>query len=84
VGLERCPFSVVSIIEEILERKNIGSGLENRYYGRRDLLCLHATPSIRQKLELTSPTTCGLSVGIASSRTKATEFVFQITDRGGI
>jgi hypothetical protein len=31
VGLERGPLSLVRIIEEILEWKNSGSGLENRY-----------------------------------------------------
>jgi hypothetical protein len=35
----------------------------------------HMTPSIRQMLALTSPTSGGLSVGIARSRTQATEFV---------
>jgi hypothetical protein len=36
VGLERGPLSFVSTIEDLLERKSGGSGLENRYYGRRD------------------------------------------------
>jgi hypothetical protein len=31
VGLERGPLSVVRIIEELLEWKRSGSGLENRY-----------------------------------------------------
>jgi hypothetical protein len=35
VCLERNPVSLVSAIEELLERKNSGSGLENRDYGRR-------------------------------------------------
>jgi hypothetical protein len=35
VGLERGPFSLVSIIEELLGRKSSGSGLENRKYGRK-------------------------------------------------
>jgi hypothetical protein len=34
MGLERGPLSLVSIIEELLERKKSGSGLENREYGR--------------------------------------------------
>jgi hypothetical protein len=38
VGLERGPPSLVSTIEELLGRKNSGSGLENLYYGRRDPL----------------------------------------------
>jgi hypothetical protein len=36
VGLERGPLSLVSTIEELLERKSSGSGLESREYGRRD------------------------------------------------
>jgi hypothetical protein len=36
VGLERGPISLVSTIEELLERKNSGSDLESREYGRRD------------------------------------------------
>jgi hypothetical protein len=36
VGLERIPLSLVSTIEELLERKGSVSGLENRDYGRRD------------------------------------------------
>jgi hypothetical protein len=36
VGLERSPISLVSTIEELLERNSSGSGLENREYGRRD------------------------------------------------
>jgi hypothetical protein len=37
VGLERGPLSLVSTIEELLERKSSGSGLENRDYRRRDV-----------------------------------------------
>jgi hypothetical protein len=36
VGLELSPLSLVSITEELLERKSSGSGLENRDYGRWD------------------------------------------------
>jgi hypothetical protein len=36
VGLERGPLRLVSTIEELLGRNNSCSGLENRYYGRRD------------------------------------------------
>jgi hypothetical protein len=36
VGLERGPLSLMSTIEELLERKCSGSGLENREYGRSD------------------------------------------------
>jgi hypothetical protein len=37
VGLELGPLSLVSTIEELLERKSSGSGLERQEYGRRDL-----------------------------------------------
>jgi len=30
VGLERCPLSLVRLIEELLELKSSGSGPENR------------------------------------------------------
>jgi hypothetical protein len=36
VGLERSPLNLVSTIEELLERKSWGFGLEKREYGRRD------------------------------------------------
>jgi hypothetical protein len=36
LGLERGPLSLVSTIEELLERKSSGYGLENRDYCRRD------------------------------------------------
>jgi hypothetical protein len=35
MGLEQGPLSLVSTIEELLERKNSGSDLEIREYGRR-------------------------------------------------
>jgi hypothetical protein len=35
VGLERGPLGLVSTIEELLERKSSGSGIESREYGRR-------------------------------------------------
>jgi hypothetical protein len=76
VGLERGPLSLVSTIEELLERKSNGSGIESREYGRRD-------PSRRprgilypQKLEITSPTSGGRAMGTVRSRTQATEFSF--------
>jgi hypothetical protein len=37
VGLEWGQLSLVSTIEELLERKSSGSGLEIREYGRRNL-----------------------------------------------
>jgi hypothetical protein len=36
VGLERGPLSLVITIEELLERKSSGAGLEIREYCRRD------------------------------------------------
>jgi hypothetical protein len=36
VDLERGSLSLVSTIEELLERKSSGSGLEIREYGHRD------------------------------------------------
>jgi hypothetical protein len=36
VGLERCPLSHVSTVEELLGRKSRGSGLEIREYGNGD------------------------------------------------
>jgi hypothetical protein len=80
MGLERGPLSVVSAIEELFERKSSGSGLENQEYGRRDPSrwprgCLYP-----QELALTSPASGCRSVGIARSRTKATEL--KIIDNG--
>jgi hypothetical protein len=71
VGLERGPLSPVSTIEELLERKSSGSGLEVPEYGRMDTSRLALYP---QKLALTSPICGGRSVGIVRSRTQATEF----------
>jgi hypothetical protein len=48
VGLERGPLSLVSTIEELLERKSSGSCLEIRDYGRRGSTALTTRhPSIR-------------------------------------
>jgi hypothetical protein len=76
VDLERGPLSLVCTIEELLERRSSGSGLEKRDYGRRgsdELTTRH--PFIRKMLALTSRTSGGRSVGIVLSRTQATEFV---------
>jgi hypothetical protein len=78
VGLERGPLSLVSTIEEIVERKSSSSGLEieNTAVGIR-----HAdrmVPSIRIKLALTSSTRGGCSVGIVLLRTQATEIFIYI------
>jgi hypothetical protein len=76
VRLKRCPLNLVSIIEQLLERKSIGCGLENREYDRRDPSCLPRDTLSPQKLALTSLASGGRSVGIVRSRTQATEYVF--------
>jgi hypothetical protein len=74
VGLERGPLSLVSTIEEILERKSSGSGREMREYGRKDPSSWPRGTFYPQKLALTSLTSGGRSVGIVRSWTQATEF----------
>jgi hypothetical protein len=76
VGLEQGPLSLVSTIEELLERISRGSGLENRKYGCRDQSRRPRGILFPQKLALISPTSGGRSVGIVRSRTQATEFSF--------
>jgi hypothetical protein len=73
--LERGAFSLVSTIEELLGRQSRDFGLERRGYGRGDPLRQPRDILYPQKLELTSPTSCGLSVFIVRSRTQATEFI---------
>jgi hypothetical protein len=63
----------MNTIEELLERKRSGSGLENQDYGRKGSSALTMRhSSIRKKLALTSPTSGGRSVGIVRSRIEAT------------
>jgi hypothetical protein len=78
MGLERGPLSLVSTIEELIERKSSCSSLENREYGRKDLLCWPRSTLYSQKLALSSPKSGGRSVGIIRSPTQATEFVFLV------
>jgi hypothetical protein len=73
VGLERGPFSLVSKIEELHERKSSCSGLESREYCRRDSSLWPRFALYRQTLALTSPTSGCRSVGILRSRTQATD-----------
>jgi hypothetical protein len=80
VGLERGPLSLVSIIEELLERNSSGSGLGSREYGCRDPSRWLRGTFHPQKLALTTPTRCGLSVGIIRSRTQATELLVENTE----
>jgi hypothetical protein len=75
VGLERGPLSLVSTVEELVERKSIGSGLENQDYGRRGSATLTTRhPSIHRSWHQVCG---GRSVGIVRSRTKATEFLLK-------
>jgi hypothetical protein len=55
----------MSTIQELLERKSIGSGLEILEYCLGILRADYATPLYPQKLVLTSPTSGGHLVGIA-------------------
>jgi hypothetical protein len=82
VGLERSPLSLMSTIEELLERKCSESGLENRDYDRRGSAALTTRHLYQEKVALTSPTSGGRSVGIVRSRTQAAngkEFVESVS-----
>jgi hypothetical protein len=76
VGLERGPLSLLSMIEELLERNSSGFGLEIREYGCRDSSRWSLGTLYPQKLAATLHTRGGLSVDIVRSRTQATEFSF--------
>jgi hypothetical protein len=74
MGLERVPLSLVSTTEELLDRKvaalvyktdNTDVGIHHAD---------HVAPSIHNKLAITSPTSCGRSVGIVRLRTQIMEF----------
>jgi hypothetical protein len=75
VDLEWGPFSPASTTEELLRIKSSGFGPENREHGSRDPLSRPRGTLHPQKLETTSPTSGGCSIGTARSRTQATEFV---------
>jgi hypothetical protein len=75
VGLEQGPLNLVSIIEELLERKSSGYGLEIWECGRRDPSLWPCGSLYPQTLPLTSPTSGGCLVGIVRSWTQTTEFV---------
>jgi hypothetical protein len=68
----------VSTIEELLERKSSGSDLKSRECSRRDPPRWQRDTLYPQKLALSSPTSCGYSVGIVRSLNQATEL--NITD----
>jgi hypothetical protein len=76
LSLERNSLSLVSTIEELLERKSSGSGLKSQECGRRDSSRWPRGTFYPQKLALTSPTSGFRSVGIGRSRTQSTKFVF--------
>jgi hypothetical protein len=78
VGLERGPLSLMSTIEELLERKSSGSGVGNPDYGLRDLSHWPRGTLYPQKFALTSPTRGSPSVGIVRSWAQATEFFFSV------
>jgi hypothetical protein len=78
VGLERGPLSLVSTIEELLEGKSSGSGLESREYGHRNPSRWPRGTLYQQKLAQTSPTSGGRSVSIVRSQTQTTEFSFSL------
>jgi hypothetical protein len=63
VVLERGPLSLVSTIQELLERNSSGTGLENRDYGRRGFAALTTRDPLSAKSALTSPLSGGRSVG---------------------
>jgi hypothetical protein len=75
VGLEWSPLSLVSTIEELLERNSSCPGLEIREYGSRDPLRWPPDTINPLQLALTSPTSGCRSVGIVRLWTQATEFV---------
>jgi hypothetical protein len=68
------PLILVSTIEELLERKSSGSGLEILEHGRRDPSFWPHGTLYPQELALTLPTSGGRSVLIVRSRNQATEF----------
>jgi hypothetical protein len=74
VGLERDALSLMSTIEELVDRKSSGSGLEERDYVRRDPQRWPSGTLYPQKLALTSQTRGGRSIGIVRSWNNATEF----------
>jgi hypothetical protein len=76
VGLERGPLSLVSTIEELLDRKvaALVQKTENTAVWIRH--ADHEGNRYPQKLAITSPTSGGLSVGIVRSLTQTLEFSF--------
>jgi hypothetical protein len=82
VGVERGPLSLVSTTEELLRRKSSSSGLKTEITAVGILCADHATSLYLQNLVLTSPTNGSRSVGIARSRTQATESICRSLSAG--
>jgi hypothetical protein len=76
MDLERGSLSIMSTIEELLGRKNSGSGLESREYGHRVPARWPRGTFYPQKLTLTSLIRGGSSVGIFRSLAQATEYLY--------
>jgi hypothetical protein len=76
VFLERCPLSLVSTTEELIDRKVAAPvyETENTAVGIVTLTTWH--PLSAKKLAITSPTSGGRSVGVVRSRTQTMEFSF--------
>jgi hypothetical protein len=74
MGLEWGPLRLVSTIQELLERKSSGSGLEIREYSHRDPSRWQRGTLYPHKLALTSPTSGGCSFGIVRSLNNAMKF----------
>jgi hypothetical protein len=68
VGLERCPFSLVRIIEELLERKVAHPVYKTEINGRGDSLRWPRDTHYPLKSALTSPTSGGRPVGVVRLR----------------
>jgi hypothetical protein len=69
-------LSLVSTIEELLERNSSSSSLESQEYGHRGSIRLAMWQPLFAKLALTSPTNSGHSVGLDHLRTQTTEFFY--------
>jgi hypothetical protein len=67
LGLERGPLSLVTITEELLDRKVAAPVYKTENTAVRIRHADHVAPSIRKKLAITSPTSGGRSVGIVRS-----------------
>jgi hypothetical protein len=75
MGLERGPLSLLRIIEELFERKVAVPVWKTEINGRGDSLRWLRDALYPLKLALTSPTSCGRSIGIVYWQTKAPESV---------